>query len=324
MATAVAAVARRPDVILASSPPLPVAAVGALAAARHRTPWVLDVRDLWPDAAVAVGELGEGRTLALAERLERGLYGAATAITTTTEPFRRAILGRSPPGSRVSVLPNGTAALWLDVARGEPARTELGLPLDRFVWTYAGNVGLAQGLESAVEAAELLGDEYRLVIVGEGPLRDRLRARSGENVEWRPLVPPELAARLLRASDALLVSLGADPALADFVPSKLFDCCAVGRPVLVAAAGEPRRLAEAAGAGLGVPPGDPSALAEAVRRLRGDAALRERLAAGGRVFARANLRERQAERMCALLDEVARDARRPTATPAVARRPARR
>jgi glycosyltransferase involved in cell wall biosynthesis len=217
-------------------------------------------------------------------------------------------------------MPNGTTALWLDAAHGAPDRTELGLPRDRFVWTYAGNVGLAQGLESAVEAAELLGDQYRLVIVGEGPQRDRLRARSDANVEWRPLVPAATAARFLRASDALLVSLRPDPALADFVPSKLFDCCAVGRPVIVAAAGESRRLAEAAGAGLGVRPGDPRALADAVRRLSGDAALRERLAAGGRAFASANLRERQAERMHALLDDVARDGRRPTATPRRARR----
>jgi glycosyltransferase involved in cell wall biosynthesis len=310
MATAAGALTRRPDAVLASSPPLPVGAAGALLARRHRAPLVLDVRDLWPDAAVAVGELGEGRLLTLAERLERVLYSAAAAITTTTAPFGEAIAARAPAAARISILPNGTTRLWLEAGEQPPDRAALGLDPDGFVWTYAGNVGLAQGLDAAIDAAKLLGDGFRLLIVGDGPLRERLRARSGATVEWRPLAPPDIAARQLRASDALLVSLGPSPTLAGFVPSKLFDCCALGRPVIVAAAGEARRLGELSGAGLCVPPGDPGALAAAVRRLRGDGALRRRLAAAGPAFARANRRERQAERMCTLVEELASASRR--------------
>jgi glycosyltransferase involved in cell wall biosynthesis len=177
------------------------------------------------------------------------------------------------------------------------------------VWTYAGNVGLAQGLDTAIDAAARLGEGFQLVIVGDGPARAALEARSRRlrpgSVAWRPLMPAEQAARYLRASDALLVSLGGHPALASFVPSKLFDCCAVGRPVIVAAGAEPRRLTAAAGAAVGVAPGDTEALAAAVRRLRDDRALRDRLAVGGRAFAKANLRERQAERMRMLLEDVA-------------------
>src|SRR5688500_973864 len=68
MATVVGSTVRRPDVVLASSPPLPVAAAGALVAARHRVPWVFDVRDLWPEAAIALGELSDGRVARLVER----------------------------------------------------------------------------------------------------------------------------------------------------------------------------------------------------------------------------------------------------------------
>lgn len=309
MAAAVSTMAPRADVVLASSPPLPVGAAGAVAAVRHRAPMVLDVRDLWPDAAAAVGELRDGRMLRLAERLERLLYARASAITTTTEPFRDTILKRTSGDRRVEVLPNGTTRLWLDAADLAVARAPLGLPEDRFVWTYAGNVGLAQGLQTAIDAAEHLGDGFQLLIVGDGPARARLENRSRElpsaSVAWRPLMPPQQAAAYLRASDALLVSLMDHPALGSFVPSKLFDCCAVGRPVIVAAGAEPRRLAAAAGAAVGVPPGDPEALADAVRRLRDDPALRNRLADAGRAFARGSLRELQARRMRLLLEEVA-------------------
>lgn len=308
MAGAAGLLLPRPDVVLASSPPLPVGAASALAAWRHRVPWVFDVRDLWPDAAVAAGELADGKVLALAELLERRLYDSATAITTTTEPFRQAILQRTAD-RRVEVLPNGTTRAWLDASTLAVDRRELGLPEDRFVWTYAGNVGLVQGLDAAVDAAARLGEGFQLLIVGDGPARAALEARSRELpqglVAWRPLLPPTVAARYLRASDALLVSLSGHPTLSSFVPSKLFDYCAVGRPIIVAAGTEPRRLIGAANAGLGVTPGDPDALASAVRRLRDEPALRDRLGAAGPAFAEQNLRERQSERMRVLLETVA-------------------
>jgi glycosyltransferase involved in cell wall biosynthesis len=248
--------------------------------------------------------------LQLGEWLERRLYESAAAITTTTEPFREAILQRTTTDAPVLVLPNGTTRFWLDASGLEVERGELDLPEDVFVWTYAGNVGLVQGLETAVDAAARLGEGFQLLIVGDGPARAALETRSQQLppglVAWRPLVPPLIAASYLRASDALLVSLADDPLLSAFVPSKLFDFCAVGRPVIVAAGAEPRRLIANTESGLGVAPGDPDALAAAVRRLRDDPPLRQRLGAAGVTFAEANLRERQSARMRTLLEEVAR------------------
>ncbi len=140
----------RPDVVFATSPPLPVGAVGSLVAKRHRVPWVLDVRDLWPEAAVAVGELGSGRAFAFAERLERFLYRDAAAITTVTAAVRRRTSQqRLGSDERVELVPNGTTEFWVDAGAAEPDRSAAALPDDRFVWTFAGNVGLAQGLRSA-------------------------------------------------------------------------------------------------------------------------------------------------------------------------------
>jgi glycosyltransferase involved in cell wall biosynthesis len=101
-------------------------------------------------------------------------------------------------------------------------------------------------------------------------LKRRARALPPGTVTFHGLVEPALAARYLRAADASLVPLDAQPALRKFVPSKLFDCCAVGRPVIVAAAGESARLVAEAGAGITAPPADAEPLAAAVRRLHGD------------------------------------------------------
>jgi glycosyltransferase involved in cell wall biosynthesis len=122
---------------------------------------------------------------------------------------------------------------------------------------------------------------------------------------FRDQVEPTVALRYLRASDALLVPLARDPALSAFVPSKLFDFCATGRPVVVAAAGEPQRLVGETGAGTPVPPGDAPALAGAIGRLERDPALREEIASAGRSFAALNRREVHVDRLAELLEGVA-------------------
>ena len=307
-ATAAGALRPRPDVVFASSPPLPVAAAAALIASRHRVPWVMDVRDLWPEAAVAMGELSNPTLLRMAERLERQLYRSASAITATTRPFRDAIAGSVERPEKVSLLPNGTSRLWIEGARLEVDCSSLGLPADRFLWTYAGNVGRAQGLDAAVEAAGLLGDGFRLLILGDGPARAALERRADDvpasAVEFRDQVPPAEALRYLRASDALLVPLAPDPVFEFFVPSKLFDFCAVGRPVILAAAGEAHRLASDARAALLVPPGDPAELASAVQRLKADRDLMSRLSDAGRRFGAEHRREHQVDRLAEVLGEV--------------------
>jgi putative colanic acid biosynthesis glycosyltransferase WcaI len=307
-ATVAGAAAARPDVVFASSPPLSVGLVAEIVARRHRVPWVFDVRDLWPQVAGELGSVSSSRALAAAAALERRLYRSATGITTATEPFR-AHISDFVAASRVLVLPNGTTRAWIEVGEGEPDRAAAALPADRFVWTYAGNVGLSQGLEVAVEAARRLGPGFRLLILGDGASRPRLRELAAGvepgSIEFRDPIPPEQAAVVMRASDALLVSLADMPALGKTVPVKFYDSAALGRPVVVSAPGEPRRIAEETGAGIAVAPGDAAALAAAVRQLDEDAELGERLGRAGRAFAAANLREDGILRLEAFLEEVA-------------------
>jgi glycosyltransferase involved in cell wall biosynthesis len=288
-------VTRRPDVVLASSPPLPGAMTGAAVARLRRVSWVMDVRDPWPEAVVALGELSNERAIAALERLERWLYASAAAIVTVTEPFREDIAAKVAEPGKVAVVPNGTTDAWLKAGEREEDRSALGMPEDRFVLTYAGNVGLAQNIETVVDAAALLDDGFQLQVVGSGPRLESVRERASRlppgRVAFRGVVPQQRAARLLRASDASVVPLGLAPERQRSVPIKLFDCCAVGRPVVVAAAGEATRLASEADAALCIAPDDPAALADAVRRLREDRGLRARLAENGRAFAGRHRRE---------------------------------
>jgi glycosyltransferase involved in cell wall biosynthesis len=158
----------------------------------------------------------------------------------------------------------------------------------------------------AVEAARILGSGFQLLIIGGGSSRAGLEEQAADlpagSVAFRDLMPAGDAARHLRAADATFVPQQAS--LADFVPSKLYDCCAVGHPVIVMAAGETARLAGESGAAVCVTPDDAEELAEAVGGLSEDPAAREELGERGRLFAAGYLRERQAERLAGVLEEL--------------------
>jgi colanic acid biosynthesis glycosyl transferase WcaI len=304
-ASVVGALGLAPDVVLASSPPLSVPAVGAGLARRYGVPLVLDIRDVWPDSPFDLGEMRPGRTLAAAQRLERALYARSGAIVTANEAFRRRIAERSPPHAVIEVIPNGTTREWLEIGEADVSRDEVGFPPDRFIWAYAGNVGLAHGLDHTVDAARRLGGDYRLVVIGEGPrradLEDRVRRSAPSLIELRGLMPPLEAARHLRAADVVLVS----ERQTTVVSAKLYDCCAVGRPIVAACRGELERIIRSRGLGLTVPHGDPAALAGAVRRVRSEPGLADELVDRARRFAREHLRDSQARRLPSVVEAVA-------------------
>jgi glycosyltransferase involved in cell wall biosynthesis len=158
------------------------------------------------------------------------------------------------------------------------------------------------GLEHAVDAAAALDDDYTLLLIGEGPRRAEVARRAAEvgapRVEMRPLMSPERAAHHLRAADAVLVSESQERT----VSAKLYDVCAIGRPVIAACRGELRRVIESEGIALAVEHGDSDALAAAVRRVRSDDGLRAELSANGREFAARNLREHQARRFAEIVE----------------------
>lgn len=304
-AAAMTATVRGPQVAFATSPPLPGALAVGVAAAARRLPFVLDVRDLWPAAAEALGELSNRHVIRAFEHAERWLYRSARRVSATTRPFCRHI--DAVAGRQVSDhLPNGALDDLLTISMRDDRRT------GPFTVGYAGNLGIAQGLGIILDAAERLrGEDIRFVCVGDGPLAEQLKAersrRGLDAVEFRPAVPVAQAGAFLAASDALLVPLGDHPLLQDFIPSKLYDAMAVGRPVLVAAAGEAAALVREHACGLQVAPEDGAGLADAVRRLAGDPVLAARLGAAGRAAAGAYARSRQVER----LEEILLNAIRP-------------
>lgn len=264
------------DVVFATSPPLPVAAAGWLVSRLKRCPFVMDVRDIWPAAAVGLGELRPGRLMRAAERLERFLYERAAAVTCVTRSFLRHVSERGAAG-KAAFLPNGSIPEIFHPGDDGPAkRHELGLRDDEFCVGFFGNHGIAQGLPAVLDAAERLrGEPIRFVFVGEGPVKAQLVSRGLDNVTFLAQVPLTEIGPYVRAMDVLLVPLRRDPIFEQFVPSKLFDFLACAKPVVLSVDGEAAEILAESGGGVHVAPEDDEALARTLRDLavrRGDLA----------------------------------------------------
>jgi colanic acid biosynthesis glycosyl transferase WcaI len=262
-------VARRPDVVVATSPQF-FAAVGgwALAAARG-LPFVFELGDLWPRSIIAVGALPDSPAMRWLEWLELFLYRRSARVVALTDTFKDDLVRRGVPADKVDVVING-----VDLPRYQPRPRDDALAAEwrlphRFTVGYVGTHGMAHDLGNAVRAAALVPDATFL-FVGPCTERDKLieQARTVPNATFAPRQPKERMPAVWSLCDVALVHLKDSPAFSEVIPSKIFEAMGMGLPILlVAPDGEARRIVEADGAGLWVPAGQPQALAEAVRRL---------------------------------------------------------
>jgi glycosyltransferase involved in cell wall biosynthesis len=297
------------DVVVASSPPLFVGLAGWAVARLRRALFVLEVRDLWPEAVVDMGLMREGVAVRMLGRLAWFLYRRAARVVVVTEGFAESLAGRGLPRCRLAVVPNGAdTSLFAPGSDARAIRARLGLDEGQFVALYLGSLGLAQGLDVVLDAAARLPD-VQFLLVGEGADKERLAAQRGRrglaNVRLWPAVAREQVPALYAAADVGLVPLRDVPVFRTFVPSKLFELLAAGRPVVGAVRGEARAILERSGAALVADPGDGAGVAAAVARLRDDPALAAELGRRGRAFAVAHYdRDALAARYRRLLGEV--------------------
>jgi colanic acid biosynthesis glycosyl transferase WcaI len=266
----------RPDVMYVWHPPLSIGVASWLIGRQRRVPFVYDVQDIWPDEAVASGVLPQGPVARALGRLERFVYSRADHLLTATAAARENLIGKGVPLADVTAMPQwiDLAPFDIDTAAARAAtRARHGWD-DAFVVMYAGNIGIAQGLDTAIGAMARVPSTVglRLVFVGDGADRERLRAEAitlgvGSRVEFIDFVPPDLIPTLYAGADALLLPLQQSAVFETTIPSKTMAYMAAGRPIVVAAAGAAADLVTRVGAGLVVPPQDADALAQAMGQL---------------------------------------------------------
>ncbi len=304
---------RRPEVIAATSPQFFAAVGGWMLGALRRIPFVFELGDLWPASIVAVGAMRPSLALRMLEKLELFLYRRSARVAALTNAFRKNLVDRGIDAAKIDVVING-----VDLWRYAPQQRDRQLAdqwqlTDKFVLGYVGTHGMAHGLTNVLDAAELLQDRHdiRFVLVGDGAERaaliERANAQNLKNVVFLPPQPKDMMPKIWSLCDVALVHLKNTPAFAEVIPSKMFEAMGMGLPLLMALpAGEASAILTAENAGLHIPPEDPTALADAAKRLCDDPLLRDRLRQNSLAAAPRHSRETQARQMIDVLAAAAR------------------
>jgi glycosyltransferase involved in cell wall biosynthesis len=274
--------ARRPDIVVMSSPPItlaiPAIAVRVLRGARL----VADIRDVFPDLPVQMGVWNPRGRLArgvgwLAERL----YAFAALVVAVTPTAIAQVRRRCKAATTVLLAPNGCD-------RVDPAAGVIKRKNGEFVATFTGNMGVANGMDLLLDAAKRVAEEeIRIALIGGGAdyehVVSRIKHERIENVDLYGVVSRERAVGALAESDAAIVILR--EGINESIPTKLFDAFAVECPVILSASGEARRVVIESAGGICSAPGDVDSLADALRRLAADPPLARAFGRSGRRYA---------------------------------------
>jgi glycosyltransferase involved in cell wall biosynthesis len=271
-AMSAAPLVRRADVVLVDSPPLFLGVTAAWFRTALRRPYLFHVADPWPDYPIQMGALRNAALVRTARAIESLAYRHASLITTVSPGLVRLLDEHPAACGKVRHLPNGVQVnRFLPDYPAGAARQELGWPEAALTLVYVGSVGLAQGVDTLIEAVAPLRDKGVVAhIVGDGYERDRLAAdvarRGLDHIRFAEAVSGDRVPLMLAAADAVVVLLRPGWLNEHALPTKLVEGLAAGRPIVVSADGDAAAVA-AAGAGVAARAGDADALRQAIERL---------------------------------------------------------
>jgi colanic acid biosynthesis glycosyl transferase WcaI len=263
----------RPSVIIAPSPPLTIGLCAWFLGMLHRAPYIYNVQEIYPDIAIRLGAVRNHWVIDFLYRIEKFVYSKASAVTVIASRMREQLLKKGVSIDKVHVIPNFVDAddlIPLEKTNDFSRKHNLD---NRFVVSYAGNMGPAQGLDHFIDAANILKDEAGIcfLMMGNGILRESLQQRIERyhlgNCVFLPYQPYSLMAQAYAASDLCLVPQAIETGF-DAVPSKVYRIMACARPVLAVTDqnSDMARLVKDASCGAFVLPGSAEALAEIVMR----------------------------------------------------------
>jgi colanic acid biosynthesis glycosyl transferase WcaI len=261
----------KPDIIISPSPPLTIGLSAWLLGAFYRAPFIYNVQEIYPDIAISLGALKNKRVIGLLHWLERFVYHKSTKITVIAPRMRQRLLKKGVLADKVKVIPN-----FVDITDHYPLpkdnrfSRQYGV-YDKFLVSYAGNIGPAQGLDVLIGAAILLEKEadIHFMVMGDGSLRESFTQRvlnlNMSNFTILPYQPYSLIPMVYGASDICLVPLSSGTG-SEAIPSKVYRIMACARPVLATTDldSDLAHLITSVNCGLAIKAGSPEAIADTI------------------------------------------------------------
>lgn len=278
------------DLVIVSSPPLFVALQGRRIARGNKIPFILDLRDMWPEAAVSTGYLRRGLIYSLAERKARQVYREAKRIIVNSPALAEALEDKGVKKEKIVFIPNGVDVSsfipTLDVSQiGEQYNLR-----GKFVVLYSGLLGFAQAMGTVIEAANILKEHSDIIflIVGTGPkakkLKLQIERKKLNNVILAGAKPHRLIPDFMSWADVCLIPYVNRETFQKNIPSKMYEYMAGGKPIIINLKGEAARIIEKEQAGLVVSADSAQSLAKGILQLFYDPLLRKQMGKKGRNY----------------------------------------
>lgn len=293
-ATLFSALVKKVDLVVSTSPQFFCGMAGLFVSRLKRRPWVLEIRDLWPESIISVGAIKQRSIIGVLEGLERLLYRKADHIISVTHAFKKHIAARGGTEERISVITNGADLdMYVPLPKENGASREFGLN-GHFVVSYIGTHGMAHALGTVLKAAKLLEKEKDILflLAGDGAEREKLLEEKEKmalsNVLMLPQQPKEKMPELLACSDVNMVLLRKDPLFLTVIPSKIFEAMAMERPIILGVDGESRAIIESGRCGIPIEPENHVELSETVLKLYRDRQYCQSLGKNGRAYVTQN------------------------------------
>ncbi len=285
---------QKADIVISTSPQFFNGLAGYVVSRMKRAPWVLEIRDLWPESILAVGAIKNRFIIHLLEWLELFAYRQAVRIVPVTDAFQRYIEGKGIPKEKITVIKNGAdLTLYKPVTGTNRLAESLGVQ-GKFVAAYLGTHGMAHHLETVLYAAQRLREypDIVLILAGDGAERQRLAALRNElgldNVLMLDQQPKEQMPWLWALSDVSLILLKKSDLFKTVIPSKIFESMAMEKPIILGVEGESADIVRAADSGYCIEPENAEELADRLLQLRESEDLRRRFGHNGRIHVRAH------------------------------------
>jgi hypothetical protein len=245
------------DVIIATSPQFFTALSGRVLAKWKRKPWIMEVRDLWPESIKAVGALKDNLFIRYFEWQEKRCYRSANKIVVVTDTFKREIEKKGISPDKIHVVKNGVnKELFKPTSKDHQLIDDLGIE-GKFIVGYIGTHGMAHKLDFILDCAKALDNKdnnYHFLFIGDGAKKEELQAYNKQlgcsNVTMLDSVSKSEVSRYISILDVCLINLRKSPLFTTVIPSKIFENAGMGIPILLGVEGEAKDIIESYDAGM--------------------------------------------------------------------------
>lgn len=282
---------QKADIIIATSPQFFTALCGRTLSFWKRTPWIMEVRDLWPESIKTVGAMRDNIFIRYFEWQERRCYRSARKIVVVTDSFKRTLAGRGIDAGKIEVVKNGVDRdLFMPMPKDEALIRELGLEGKKLIG-YIGTHGMAHKLDFILQCAKRMQgrNNYHFLLIGSGAEKSHLEAMKKDmqidNVTLLDSVPKKEVRRYISILDLSLINLRKSELFKTVIPSKIFENAGMEKPILLGVEGESQEIIESYGAGLCFEPENEADFNRKLDQLLADSFLYEKCQEGCRRLA---------------------------------------